>query len=58
VRCVVLEAGLPRNDTRGWWKDVAVIVPRILQILWWDAPYKIMWGISFLMYLHTSIDKQ
>jgi hypothetical protein len=33
-------------------------VPRILDILWWNAPHMIMSGISFLMYLRTSMDKQ
>jgi hypothetical protein len=58
VRYVVLAAGSPRHGTRGWWADVAVIVPRILDISWWNAPHMIIFGISFLMYLHTSMDKQ
>jgi hypothetical protein len=39
VRCVVLEADFPRHGTCRWWTDVAVIVPRILDILWWNAAY-------------------
>jgi hypothetical protein len=58
VRYVVFKAGFPRNGTRGWWRIVAVNVPRILDTLWWDALHIIISGTSLSMYLHTSMDKQ